>query len=386
VHIHILHVYATFETLYNQDLRGKPFLVLHPERLERVWDCSPEAEAKGILPGMLIQEAHKKARTRIRVVTAHPDVYTSYTQSLKAVYHTFSRLVEFVPPAHAFLDLSEFHYSAPSPVTLGEQIRSTLQQAGYIAKIGIAHGKIFAELAAYKAISGGYHDILAIPSSKEREFIHTFPLSIVRYICTPTLPYPTKDTYEASTHAGLTELETHLTDLGITTFHQIAKLSEEAMLRRFGSTGVWLWHVAQGEDQQRTRAGTIPTTQNARMRFHVPLNAEETCMALQKLVEALSSRLQDKRARGKTLALLLWRTKEQVSENIQPVRSSLTLTQPSDLYDVLLQHFLLLFVQQHNEEYLYTQAQVRISDMFTEQERNRIMITPALLPPEHNAL
>src|SRR5205085_8760244 len=91
-----------------------------------------------------------------------------------------------------------------------------------------------------------------------------------------------------------------------TTFAQVATLTEEGLYRRLGQLGRWVYHVASGEDTSLVVPDAPPLSQNARVRFHHPADADETCAAIRKLADYLGERLREQRLKGRIIALMLW--------------------------------------------------------------------------------
>src|SRR5260370_2987210 len=97
-----------------------------------------------------------------------------------------------------------------------------------------------------------------------------------------------------------------LRDFGITTCAQVATLSEEGLRRRLGRLGSWVNRVACGEDSSLVVPDAPPMSQNARVRFHTPSDADETCAAIGKIANYLGESLPQQRLRGQTISLMLW--------------------------------------------------------------------------------
>jgi len=111
---------------------------------------------------------------------------------------------------------------------------------------------------------------------------------------------------EQADSVAVAEMVAHLRDFGITTFAQVATLTEEGLRRRLGSLGGWLYSLANGADISLVVPDAPPISQNARVRFHHAAEAEETCIAIRKLADYLGERLVDQRLKGRAITLMMW--------------------------------------------------------------------------------
>src|SRR5947209_6995477 len=186
MHVRIRHFYCTLEEMFDPSLRGQIFVVGtgtgRPNEPGRVVDVSPAAMRLGVSPGMPLRRAHRLA------------------------------------PRARFLP----------------------------ALIGIANGKAIAELAALMSRKDGRQGVLYIPPGREASFVQTLPLSMLLQLRAAGTGIPSALPELAEQHEGngsrppevegkseqvdsvaVAELVAHLRDFGITTFAQVATLSEE---------------------------------------------------------------------------------------------------------------------------------------------------------------
>src|SRR5213078_301693 len=173
----------------------------------------------------------------------------------------------------------------------------------------IANGKAVAELAALMSRKNGRQGVLYIPAGREASFVQTLPLSMLLQLraAGTGIPSALPDLGEQEENPGsrppevegksehvdsvaVAELVAHLRDFGITTFSQVATLSEEGLRRRLGQLGSSLFQVARGQDASLVVPDAPPLSQNARVRFHHAADADETCAAIRKLANYLGER------------------------------------------------------------------------------------------------
>ena len=151
MHVRLRHFYCTLEEMADPSLRGLAFVVGtgtgRPNEPGRVIDASPAAQRLGVSPGMPLRRAYRLA-PRARFLPASHDRYRPYLQRVKECYRVYSRIIETIPFADAYIDLRGCELAFDSPVTLGERLCGELSALGLIPLIGIANGKALAELAS----------------------------------------------------------------------------------------------------------------------------------------------------------------------------------------------------------------------------------------------
>src|SRR2546426_575618 len=232
MHVRVRHFYCTLEEMFDPALRGQCFVVGtgmgRPNEPGRVIDASQAATRLGISPGMPLRRAHRLA-PRMRFLPASHERYQPVLQQLRERYRAYSRIIESIPIADAFIDLRGCELPFDTPVSLAE--------------------RLCAEVA---------------------------------------------------------EMVAHLRDFGLTSFAQVAALTEDGLQRRLGKLGSWIWHVALGEDMSLVVPDAPPLSQNARVRFNHAADADETCAAIRKLANYLGERMREQRLKGQQVALLLW--------------------------------------------------------------------------------
>ena len=411
MHVRIRHFYCTLEESFDPTLQGQSFVVGtgtgRPNEPGRVIDASPSAMRLGITPGMPLRRAHRIA-PRTRFMPASYDRYQSILQRLRERYRAYSRIIESIPIADAFIDLRGCEIPFDSPVALAERLCAEIAEMGLTAQIGVANGKAIAELAALMSRKDGRQGVLYIPAGREASFVQTLPLSLLLQLRAAGIGNPgtfpeLEDSREGSGSrppevegkseqidpVAVAELVTHLRDFNITTFAQLALLTEEAVTRRLGRLGTWVYKVASGEDTSLVVPDAPPLSQNARVRFHHPADADETCAAIRKLSDYLGDRLREQRLKGQTIALILWPNQSthrdtrklmmgeegeaMAAAGEESIGGQMMLTRHTDDPDVIAQHGLMLFAHYHKSPNRYLQVQLRIGDIIT--------TIPAYYPP-----
>jgi nucleotidyltransferase/DNA polymerase involved in DNA repair len=413
MHVRIRHFYCTLEETFDPSLQGQSFVVGtgtgRPNEPGRVIDVSPTAMRLGISPGMPLRRAHRLA-PRTRFMPASYDRYQPILQRLRERYRAYSRIIESIPIADAFIDLRGCEIPFDSPVSLAERLCAEIAEMGLVGMIGVANGKAISELASLMSRKDGRQGVLYIPPGREASFVQTLPLSLLLQVRAAgtgipgALLEPEERPDEHSTRppeiegrnneltdpVAVAEMVAHLRDFGLTTFAQVAALNEEGLIRRLGRLGGWVHQLAHGEDASLVVPDAPPLSQNARVRFNHTADADETCAAIRKLANYLSERLREQRLKGKAIALILWPNQsvrretrklvmsEQgeevaVTAGEETIGGQMLLSRHTDEADVIAHHTLMLFAHYHRPTNRYQQVQLRIGDI--------IATTPVYYPP-----
>lgn len=416
MHVRIRHFYCTLEEMFDPSLHGQSFVVGtgtgRPNEPGRVIDASPAAMRLGVTAGMPLRRAHRIA-SRIRFLPASYDRYQPILQRLRERYRAYSRIIESIPIADTFIDLRGCELTFDSPVSLAERLCAEIAEMGLTALIGIANGKAIAELSALMSRKDGRQGVLYIPTGREASFVQTLPLSMLLQLraAGTGIPSALPDLGEQEENPGsrppevegkseqvdsvaVAELVAHLRDFGVTTFAQIANLTEEGLRRRLGRLGSWVFQVASGEDSSLVVPDAPPLSQNARVRFHHASDADETCAAIRKLADYLGERMKEQRLKGQAIALMLWPhgmvrrdtrrllmdedgEEMAVTAAEETIGGQMMLMRHTDEPDVIAHHALMLFAHYHRLANRYLQVQLRIGDI--------IAVTPAYYPPPARA-
>jgi len=412
MHVRVRHFYCTLEERFDPSLHGQSFVVGtgtgRPNEPGRVIDASPAAMRLGIAAGMPLRRAHRIA-PRTRFLPASYDLYQPVLQRLRERYRAYSRIIESIPIADTFIDLRGCELTFESPVSLAERLCAEIAEMGLTALIGVANGKAIAELAALMSRKDGRQGVLYIPTGREASFVQTLPLSMLLQLraAGTGIPSALPDLSEQEENPGsrppevegkseqvdsvaVAELVAHLRDFGVTTFAQVANLTEDGLHRRLGRLGSWVFLVASGEDSSLVVPDAPPMSQNARVRFHHAADADETCAAIRKLADYLGERMKEQRLKGQAIALMLWPNRivrrdtrrllmgedgeeMAVTAAEETIGGQMILTRHTDEADVIAHHALMLFAHYHRPANRYLQVQVRIGDI--------IAVTPAYYPP-----
>ncbi len=417
MHVRVRHFYCTLEERFDPALHGQAFVVGtgtgRPNEPGRVIDVSPAAQRLGVSQGMPLRRAYRLA-PRARFLPASHERYQPVLQQIKECYRGYSRIIESIPLADAYIDLRGCELTFDSPVALAERLCAELSALGLTPLIGVANGKAIAELAALMSRKDGRQGVLYIPQGREASFVQTLSLAQLlqvraagagSQIAPPDLEehdsasgslgrgFEVEGKSEQVDAVAVAEAVAHFKDFGITNFAQVAQLSEAGLTRRLGQLGGWIYQLASGDDTSLVVPDAPPLSQNARVRFQYAADADESCEALRKLANYLSDRLHEQRLKGRVIALMLWPNRPMrdtrklvqtedgedgtVTASEETIGGQMVLGRHTDEADVIAHHLLMLFAHYHRTANRYLQVQVRVGDIISP---NPSSYTPPLRP------
>jgi DNA polymerase-4/protein ImuB len=224
--ITVPHFRIALERARRPQLRTAPLAIGEPPPgANEVLDCSAEATALGVRPGMPLRDA----RTIVPDLIVLPSDPVHYDQAFEAL---LSAVESIEPAVEAGEDVA---YAALDPHATDDAHREAVamllnvvrEQTGVAACGGIGEGKFIAQCAAW---SVGPGDIALIPRGEEAQHIATLPVS--------ALPV----SYEA---------RRKLTLYGLRTIGEVARPEIGPAQAQFGAEGRRLWELARGIDTTR---------------------------------------------------------------------------------------------------------------------------------------
>ncbi len=155
------HFAVEVERLRDPSLRGRPVVVGGaPEERRAVVDCSAEALACGVRPGMTLREALSRC-AEAAFVEARPERYQATTLAMVTALFELSPLVEPAEPGVIYVGI-DGNFPAPKKqrhapsaeadameAKLAETIATVAEEAsGLDVRVGVADGKFAAYVAA----------------------------------------------------------------------------------------------------------------------------------------------------------------------------------------------------------------------------------------------
>jgi DNA polymerase IV len=228
----ILHVdmdafYASVETIKDPSLRGRAVVVGGLGGRGVVTSASYEARAHGVTSAMPIVRARRLCPHAVFLQNDFT-AYSDYSQQIRAVFTSFTPLVEPLSLDEAFLDVSGSVKLFGPPVEIARKIKLAVRELGLACTVGIAPNKFLAKLASTRAKPDG---LIVVPADAVESWLHPLPVTALWGV-------------GEQTGEGLRRL-------GLKTIGDLARLPRLTLQRAVGdATGAHLHALANGIDDR----------------------------------------------------------------------------------------------------------------------------------------
>jgi DNA polymerase-4 len=297
--------YASVEKRDDPSLHDRP-VIIGGGRRGVVSTACYIARIRGVRSAMPMFQALKLCPDAV-VIRPRMDRYVEVSRVIRAMMLELTPLVEPLSLDEAFLDLSgteRLHRAPPATLLAGLQKRIE-GELGVTASVGLSHNKFLAKIASDLDKPRGFS---LIGRAETARFLGPRPLSVIWGVG----------------KAAVSALEAE----GIRTIADLRARERKALIRRFGSLGERLWHLAQGEDTRR-----VTPDHRLKSISHETTFAEDTGdfdllrWHLWSLSEQVSERAKARRISGAVVTLKLKRADHSLLTRRQ------TLTEPTQMAD-----------------------------------------------------
>ncbi|MDH3349896.1 MAG: DNA polymerase IV, partial [Desulfobulbaceae bacterium] len=228
IHIDMDAFFASVEQRENPHLKGLPVIVGgNPHGRGVVSACSYEARTYGIHSAMSCAKARRLCPKAI-FIRPHMERYKEVSQTIMAIFHETSSLVEPLSLDEAFLDVTINKKKNPSATLLAQELRSQIfRKTGLTASAGVSCNKFLAKIASDINKPDG---ITVITPEEVLPFIGKLP---VRKF------YGVGKVTERKMHA-----------LGIKTGGDLRRFQRSELLHYFGKSGIFFHDIVRGIDNR----------------------------------------------------------------------------------------------------------------------------------------
>lgn len=274
--------YASVEQKDAPHLKGKPVVVGgSPDGRGVVAAASYEARAFGVKSAMPAWRAKKLCPAAI-FVKPRFERYKEISEIIRAVFFSFTDLVEPLSLDEAYLDVTENSFGIKSARKVAELIRKQIhEQTGLTASAGVAVNKFVAKIASDLDKPNG---LTVITPEKMIPFLEQLPVGKFHGIGKAT---------EAKMHG-----------MHIFTGADLKKLEEMELVRHFGKTGHFYYHIVRGIDNRRVKPHRIRKSVGAENTFSEDLvTLDEVQDQLRRIATKVQDRMERSEAMGKTITL-----------------------------------------------------------------------------------
>lgn len=176
LHIDMDAFYASVEVRDNPALTGKAVIVGNGTGRGVVLSATYEARKYGVRSAMPVAAATRLAPHAV-VVPPHHERYAQASQSVMAIFHDVTPVVEPLSLDEAFLDVSGAHRLFGTSEQIGQHIRRRVQsELSLTCSVGVATNKFIAKLASDACKPDG---MLVVPADRILTFLHPLPIERV---------------------------------------------------------------------------------------------------------------------------------------------------------------------------------------------------------------
>ena len=274
--------FVEVERLRRPELRGVPVVVGGAGRRGVVAAASYEARSYGIRSAMPMTRA-LAAYPPLTVVPPDHRHYGEVSARVFEIFASFTPEIEGLSLDEAFLDISGLRRHYPDPVAVGTAIRASVRKELHLPiSVGIAANKMLAKMASEAAKPDGLRHV---PAGDGIAFLHPQSVRAVPGI-------------GEATHAALE-------GMGVETVGDLAAVSLELLVRRFGSSaGHHLAALAEGRDDRPFSPDRKNKSMSVSETYERDLTStDEVDTELLRLCDRLGARVATSGMQGSTVAL-----------------------------------------------------------------------------------
>jgi DNA polymerase-4 len=147
IHVDMDAFYASVEQRDDPALRGRPVAVGGSRERGVVAAASYEARTFGVRSAMASATARRRCPDLV-FVKPRFDVYKAVSQQIRAIFATYTDVIEPLSLDEAYLDVSD-HAAGLTATAIAEQIRARIRaDTGLTASAGVSYNKFLAKLAS----------------------------------------------------------------------------------------------------------------------------------------------------------------------------------------------------------------------------------------------
>jgi DNA polymerase-4 len=279
IHVDMDAFYASIEQRDNPELRGRPVAVGGARERGVVAAASYEARKFGVRSAMPSVTARRKCPELI-FVKPRFDVYREVSQQIRAIFKTYTDLVEPLSLDEAYLDVSEA--VDLTATAIAEQIRARIKaETGVTASAGVSYNKFLAKLASDQNKPDG---LFVIKPAMGPIFVETLPIERFHGVGPATAA--------------------KMNRLGIRTGLDLRNQTLAFLQQHFGKSGGYFHDIARGLDERPVRAHRIRKSVGAENTFFTDVNNyEDAREKLRPIIDKLARYCGQANAAGRTVTL-----------------------------------------------------------------------------------
>ncbi len=323
IHVDMDAFYASVEQRDFPELRGKALAVGgSPDGRGVVATASYEARKFGVRSAMSSRVALQLCP---HLIFTRPrfDVYKDVSTKIRAIFSRYTDLIEPLSLDEAYLDVTVDKQGIGSAIDIAKAIKLAIQEElGLTASAGVSTNKFIAKIASDFNKPDG---LTFIGPSKITSFLEQLPIE--KFFGVGKVTAQKMKGY--GIHIGL----------------DLKQLSEHELMRKFGKSGKFFYHMVRGDDNRPVKPNRISKSIGIEDTFATDiLERSEMITEFRLLCEKLEKRLSGKSKEGRTVTI-----KIKFSDFTQITRSK-TSTYYISSSDDMLALVLELFAKADTEE------------------------------------
>jgi DNA polymerase-4 len=230
IHIDMDAFFASVEQRDNPELRGKPVAVGHGAARGVVAAASYEARVFGVRSAMASVTAMRKCPSLI-FVPPRFEVYKAISAQIRAIFAEHTPLIEPLSLDEAYLDVTENLQNIPVATDIANAIRARVRDVtGLTCSAGISYNKFLAKMASGHNKPDGY---FVIRPGDGAAFVQQLKIEKFHGVGPATA---------ARMHA-----------IGIKTGADLAALTMDEMVARFGRSAQYYYDLSRGLDHRQVQ-------------------------------------------------------------------------------------------------------------------------------------
>jgi DNA polymerase-4 len=307
----ILHVdldafFAAVEQRDRPELRGKPVIVGgDPAGRGVVSAASYEARKFGVHSAMSLREAVRRCPDGV-FLPVDGRRYQQASRDVMAILRRFTPAVEPISIDEAFLDVTGSRQLFGDGRAIAEAVKTAIRDdIGLTASVGVARTKLVAKIASDLRKPDG---LVVVEPGDEATFLAPLPISRLWGVGEKTA--------------------VALADYGVRTIGDLAAISPDVLVRRFGKHGGSLASRARGVDDDPVHEGDPAKSVGHEHTFDVDTSDREIIeRTLLAMSDGVAGRLRSAGVRASTIAVKIR------DSSFRTITRQRTLPEPTDMTD-----------------------------------------------------
>lgn len=282
IHVDMDAFYASVEQRDFPELRGKALAVGgSPDGRGVVATASYEARKYGVRSAMssrvALQLCPQLIFTRPRF-----DVYKDVSAKIRAIFHRYTDLIEPLSLDEAYLDVTQDKLGIGSAIEIAKAIKKAIrEELSLTASAGVSVNKFIAKIASDFNKPDG---LTFIGPSKIIPFLEQLPI-------------------EKFFGVGKVTAQ-KMKGYGIHTGLDLKRFSEHELMRKFGKSGKFFYHMVRGDDNRSVKPNRVSKSVGIEDTFETDMRERKEMIAeFTALCERLEKRLSGKAKEGRTVTI-----------------------------------------------------------------------------------